>query len=178
MQTLALDGINVVQGEWWRLWSAHLTHYSMSHAAVNALVLFFAGGIVEIRMGTRWLATRLLVVAPLLSIALLLWSPDLVEYRGLSAVCVCLTVVAMISVARDSHQAFAVIALLAIALLLKLIGDAQGASMDLANLPQGVILDWRSHVLGALAGVAIAVQSGLSPNRQIAAASPRRQPSR
>jgi rhomboid family GlyGly-CTERM serine protease len=156
---LALDPIGIVGGEWWRLWSAHLAHYSLSHAMMNALVLWVAGGIVEIRMGSRWLATRLLIGAPLISLVLLLCSPDLLEYRGLSALGVCLTVVAIICVARESPKFHVAIAVLAVALAAKLLGDSQGISLNLGGLPEDVVVDWRAHVVGALAGVCIALFS-------------------
>lgn len=163
-QWLALDREAIRHGEWWRLWTAHLAHFSPQHAAIDALVCFIAGGIVEKRMGSRWIAWALAGIGPLISIGLLLWSPDLVQYRGLSGVAMALTVVAMISIAREYPAYRLAVALLAVVLAVKVVGEALEISIGFAGLPDGVLVEWRAHVLGALVGVAFSCGEISLPN--------------
>lgn len=153
-QWLALDREAIRHGEWWRFWTAHLVHFSPRHAAIDALVCFIAGSIVEKRMGSWWIVWGLAGIGPMISIGLLLWSPDLVQYRGLSGVAMALSVITMISIAREYPSYRLVVGLLAVVLAVKVVGEALGISTGVGGLPDDVVVEWRSHVLGALAGFA------------------------
>lgn len=155
-QWLALDRDAIRHGEWWRLWTSHLVHFSIWHAAVDALVCFIAGSIVEKRMGSRWIARALAGIGPMISIGLLLWSADLVQYRGFSGVAMALTVAAMIGIAREYPSHRLAVVVLAVVLAVKVVVEALGISIGFAGLPDGVFVEWRAHVLGALAGLAFA----------------------
>lgn len=47
LQTLALDGAAVAQGEWWRLLTVTLVHAGLLHLALNMYALYLVGPIVE-----------------------------------------------------------------------------------------------------------------------------------
>ena len=63
------------------------------------------------------------------------------------------------SVARESPQFRFMVATVAFAMALKLWGDSQGVSLDFGGLPEDVVVDWRAHMVGALAGICIALFS-------------------
>jgi rhomboid family GlyGly-CTERM serine protease len=153
-QTFAFERETIEQGQFWRLWSAHLVHFSVQHALIDAAAFFIAGMIVEKKMGVHWVAWVLVVIAPTISLGLRLWSPDLMHYRGMSGLATAMIVVAMISIARNNSASRGVILLLAIAFAFKLVGEAFGVSHGLTGLDAGVVVEWHAHVLGAMTGVA------------------------
>lgn len=151
-QTFAFEREAVEQGQLWRLWTAHLVHFSFRHTFLDAAAFFIAGMIVEKKMGRHWVAWVLVAIAPTISLGLWLWSPELTHYRGMSGLATAMIVVAMINIARNNSSSRLVILLFAVALTFKLIGEAFGVSHGLASLDAGVVVEWRAHVLGAMAG--------------------------
>ena len=149
------------RAEVWRLWTAHLTHFSLQHAVTNALVCVIAGHVVENKIGARSLCAALLLIAPLISIGLLFWSPQLVQYRGLSGITMALTVAAIICLAQKYPSLRVGVALLAVIILAKLLVEVITStttpqpliSVGFAGLPSGVSVEWRVHVLGVFAGL-------------------------
>lgn len=77
------DRAAILHGEWWRLWTGHWVHFSASHLAWNLVVLLVAGIWLE-RLRPGLLARYVLVAAPLLSLGLLVFAPDMAVYGGLS----------------------------------------------------------------------------------------------
>lgn len=59
----ALDRNLVIEGEWWRLFSAPLLHGGLVHLALNGLALFFAGAVFEKVVGRAWFAAIFAVTA-------------------------------------------------------------------------------------------------------------------
>lgn len=81
---LALDREALHAGEFWRLWTGHLVHLDTTHALINlaalaALILVAS----RLRQLPALLASTLLLM-PLLSVVLLLTTPGLQWYVGLS----------------------------------------------------------------------------------------------
>jgi rhomboid family GlyGly-CTERM serine protease len=75
----------VEQGEWWRLWTGNIVHFSASHLGWNLLVLVPAGAWVE-RL-TPWRTRILLLAGPgFIGAMLLAADPTLLRYAGLSGV--------------------------------------------------------------------------------------------
>lgn len=52
----ALDKTLVLDGQWWRLFSAPLLHGGVAHIALNGVALFFAGAVLENVIGRAWFA--------------------------------------------------------------------------------------------------------------------------
>lgn len=154
IQGLALDQEAVRNGELWRLWTAHLVHFSRQHALIDVLVFVIVGVVVEATISRRWVAWAIMAIAPTISLGLFVWSPDLMHYRGMSGLATAMTVMAMIVVARIKPSSRPLLLLLTVAMALKFIGDVGGISPDIAGLPRDVLVEWRAHALGAAAGVA------------------------
>ena len=150
---LALDRNAVLQGELWRLWTGHFVHFSAHHAWVNIVVLTITFTIVERYLGTSKFVIFVLSSVAFISAGLMLWQPALIEYRGLSAIATALTLIALFVMAKQHRAAAIYVVLLAILLSMKLIGEALGFTSVAANLPIGVAVEWRAHVLGAAAGL-------------------------
>ena len=152
IDALALDRQALLQGEIWRLWTGHFDHFSMQHAWLNALVFAITGNIVERYVGRTNFIIGLLLSCALISLALLSWQPNLMQYRGLSAIGTALTVFGLFIVTRQHRAATIYVALFSVLLLAKLLAEVFGISSSAADLTAGVVLEWRAHVLGALCG--------------------------
>ncbi|GAA5525203.1 rhomboid protease GlpG [Microbulbifer aestuariivivens] len=72
-------------GEYWRLWSPVVVHFSLPHALFNALGVWILGRSLEARAGTLPLAVLVLVSAAVSNLAQYFWSPETV-FGGMSGV--------------------------------------------------------------------------------------------
>ncbi len=141
----------ILAGELWRLWTGHLVHFSVQHAVMDGIALFVAG-LMTIRLcgtGRFWL--HFLWIAPMISLGLMWWSPTLLVYRGLSGIAVAVMMLAAIALYKASAPSRPWVAFFCIVMALKTMAEANGFAMTSANLPAGVQVEWRAHVLGALA---------------------------
>lgn len=139
----------------WQLWSGQLLHFGVIHALTDLLTLLIAATIVEAALGRRRTLWLYCAASPFISLATLLTAPDLVAYRGTSALAV-MTGFAAAGVLWRETRLRAPVVLIASAFALKLMGDALGGSTDLAGLPAGIRVAWQAHAAGALIGSAIA----------------------
>lgn len=80
---LQYDRDALLRGEWWRVLSGHLAHFSTNHLAWDVGVLLVLGGMCEAESRGRTLAA-LLVSSLGITAALWWWQPGLTIYRGLS----------------------------------------------------------------------------------------------
>ena len=100
---LELDPDAVRRGEWWRLLSGHLTHFSTDHL-LWCVLAFFGLGVAAERFGrTRTLAC-IYASAIAISIATLYALPDLSAYRGLSGITSALFGLLAVTIGRDAFQ--------------------------------------------------------------------------
>lgn len=80
---LVYDRQSILAGEWWRLGSAPLVHFSASHLGWNILVLGTAGWVIETgEYGHLWLVCALAALIP--GTVYILGAPELAVYGGLS----------------------------------------------------------------------------------------------
>lgn len=143
-------------GQFWRLWTGHLVHFSMQHALADALVLLAAGAIVERENGRRRWLLALALCTPLISAALLFATPALTYYRGASAIAVLAIVLACQAYWRSNPRSRPLVALIGLALAAKTMGEALGYSLGAAGLPDDVAVAWQAHAFGAMAALATA----------------------
>lgn len=81
---LVLDRAAVASGQLWRLWSSHLLHLDLGHAAINlAALAILAALAARMRLLPRLLGTSLLLM-PAIAAGLLALAPGLDWYAGLS----------------------------------------------------------------------------------------------
>jgi len=79
---LVFDKEAIAAGEWWRLWSAHLTHSKYSQLLMNSGIIAVMGLLIG-RFTTIWhMLLSLLVAMPIITGVLLVVMPGLMLYRG------------------------------------------------------------------------------------------------
>jgi len=79
---LAFEKEAIAHGEWWRLWTAHFTHFNYSQLIINSAVLAITGLIAGHYAKIWQLTLSLLAAMPIMTGLLLLTSPHLIFYRG------------------------------------------------------------------------------------------------
>ena len=159
---LEFDRHAILAGQVWRLWTGHLVHYSVQHALIDLATALVAALIAAQSFGARRVLCALAPGAPFISIGLLLIAPDCAYYRGASGLAVLLAVMAGAGLWRQARgnqlaMVHAALALLAVALAVKIAAEAHGFSLGGADLPPDVMVGWQAHLLGTMAGVAVAL---------------------
>lgn len=152
VEQLSCDRHAILQGELWRLWTGHVTHFSLRHALIDSATLLLIGAITEAEFGSRRIALALLVGAPLISIGILLAAPGLSDYRGASSIAVMLATAIGASWWRSRPTCRAVLGALALGLVTKIGFDAIGMPTTLTDLPEQVQVAWQGHLLGGALG--------------------------
>ena len=82
-QMMVFDRTAIIHGEFWRLISGHLYHYSSAHLWSNVLPLVVVGAWIE-KKSRQWFAVGCLLIALACGASLFLFRPDMVRYGGLS----------------------------------------------------------------------------------------------
>lgn len=82
-EALQFDRTAVAAGQWWRLVTAHLTHFDLNHLLWDVGVLLVLGTLCE-RQSGRHSAAALAVAAPAITSLVWLCQPQFETYRGLS----------------------------------------------------------------------------------------------
>jgi rhomboid family GlyGly-CTERM serine protease len=88
---LLLDREALATGQFWRLWSGHWLHFSASHLVWNLVVLLTAGTCLE-RLRPGLLLRHVVIAAPLIGVAIMIFEPALRSYGGLSGLATAVTV--------------------------------------------------------------------------------------
>jgi rhomboid family GlyGly-CTERM serine protease len=152
IEPLRGDRHTILQGEWWRLWTAHLVHFSPRHALIDAATLLLIGTMAESIFGWRRIALFLLIGAPLISSGILLVSPTLLDYRSASAIAILLATMVGLSLWQSRPSSRLTLSILATCLLAKISFDAIGISLTLTDLPDQVRIAWQAHLLAIALG--------------------------
>lgn len=82
---LQLERTAIAAGEFWRLITGHLTHWTASHLGWDLAAFALLGTLIE-RRSRRLLVATLATSALAISAAVWFFEPDLATYRGLSGV--------------------------------------------------------------------------------------------
>ena len=82
-QWLQLDFAAVGGGQWWRIWTGHLTHYDGQHLFWDLLMFAVLGAACE-RKHPRLFAPLIALMSVAISGAIACWCPEISVYRGLS----------------------------------------------------------------------------------------------
>jgi rhomboid family GlyGly-CTERM serine protease len=138
-------------GQFWRLWTGHLVHFSVQHATFDIIAMFFLCKMAEREVGTYVLSWALLVSAPMISIILCLTVPNLMFYRGLSGLTVFVGVAVGISLWRRAPRLHAVLTLLGSMFIGKFLFDVAQFSV-LSSVPSGIRIVWQAHAIGGILG--------------------------
>jgi rhomboid family GlyGly-CTERM serine protease len=154
--TFELSRRGVADGEFWRLLTGHLCHYSLYHFAVDAGTLLALGWIVESRRGARRWGLLAASSAIAISLAFIWAEPQLDVYRGLSGIdCAAFAAALALKIERHRAPALALAAVFAAKLAYEqLTGRFLFPSADLGEMGLPVLT---AHTVGALTGFASAI---------------------
>jgi len=89
---LELDRSAFLQAQLWRVWTGHLVHYDHVHLFWDLAVLLLLGSLLECGLsgltpvGRRSLGQVLAISGAAISVAVLIFQPQLTRYRGLSGI--------------------------------------------------------------------------------------------
>ncbi len=151
---LAFDRAALEQGQYWRLWSGHLPHFSGSHLLADSAVIVVTGLLLRQALKTLFLAGALLAM-PLISAGFWWLIPELAQYRGSSAIGAMLWTLAGCMTAqtgqRDVPRRWLGWQFLLLAL--KIAQEALSLLPSPAALGEDVGLLWQAHLFGAAAGL-------------------------
>lgn len=159
-----------LDGQWWRVLTGHLTHWSADHLAWDLFMFVVLGFLLECRGRARYL-TLLGASAVTVSVAVFWLQPDIVTYRGLSGVDTALFVAVCLEMLRDARRNIkaadassrdraisACAVLLLAALVAKTIYEyTTGETLFVACAEAGFTPLALSHLAGAIAAVATAL---------------------
>ncbi len=147
---LRYDRTAILNGEWWRLLTAHLLHLGWSHLLMNLAGLGLVWALVGDSLSNRNWLIILLADALITGLALLIFNPQLGWYVGLSGVLHGLLVAGIIADVRCGHHAML---LLLAALVFKLGWEQLAGPLPGSESTAGgtVIVD--AHLYGALGGL-------------------------
>jgi rhomboid family GlyGly-CTERM serine protease len=151
----------VYQGEIWRLWTGHLTHFGRAHAVGDIAAFAVWAAALELGWNRRMLAQSLLGAGLLVAALVLATSPSAIEYRGLSAID-CALVAELITLgvadARQRRRPVLLFALTlwAAGLVAKTVFELlQGHAVLAPDLGHGVALLPTAHIFGITAGIVL-----------------------
>ena len=82
---LTYDRSAIADGQLWRLFTGHLTHWNLDHLLWDVLAFFALGALIEQRSRRTFLAALGLSTVAI-SATLMVGQPALIEYRGLSGI--------------------------------------------------------------------------------------------
>jgi rhomboid family GlyGly-CTERM serine protease len=154
----------LAQGQLWRLWTAHVVHFSASHVLWSGLVWFVAGAWMEREDGRSWL-WLVLAGAPLVTMAALLGDAEMARYGGLSGLACAPLVWAGCRMSRGDDQGgqrvagAAIFALLALKVLAEMTGGGAVLSRFGESVGEVRPAPW-AHLGGILIGAGLAMRSG------------------
>ncbi|WGL15940.1 rhomboid family intramembrane serine protease [Microbulbifer bruguierae] len=86
---------HLARGEYWRLWTPAIVHFSLPHALFNSLGIWIVGRSLEARAGSVLFALLVLVCAPVANLAQYYWAPQNL-FGGMSGVVYGLVAVAFV----------------------------------------------------------------------------------
>lgn len=133
----------------WRLWTAHAVHVGWIHWAFNSIALMCLPYILP--LSWRWMVTVFMIVAPLSSILIYAYCPQVQAYAGLSGVLHGLYVLAAIS-NWSRERLFATVLLLVLAC--KLIYEAICGDVGTAELIGQPVLT-AVHDMGVIGAIGL-----------------------
>ena len=150
--SLALNRETLMAGNFWQLWTGHLVHFSAEHAVLDVVTLFLVTVIAEREMGRLKTGVALLIGAPLISIGMLLMAPNLMVYKGSSALAALIGFAVGSLIWRRNPHLRTALGCLGLVAITKTILDATGWSPGFTSLPTGVQVAWQAHVIACAIG--------------------------
>ena len=161
---LQYDRNAITLGQHWRLMTGHLVHWGWRHLAGDISALILLCWAIRPRGGWKVILTAL-GGAVAIALAIMIFDPGTVIYRGMSGVNYGLLAWAVLArLAASSGRTAACYAALLAALAAKVLGDVAAPGLvPNVGLPEGIALTGMSHVAGFYAAVLIWILHRLPP---------------
>lgn len=137
-------------GQLWRLWTAHLVHFSPWHAAIDIAVLFIIATLAEQMVGSRRVLIAAGAGAPVIALGLYLLVPEMTVYRGSSALSYLLGTLLAVAWWRLQARLRPLIALAVLGVGVKLLLDVLAPAAATISLPEGIRVAWQAHLLAVM----------------------------
>lgn len=142
------------------LWTAHLAHWSTGHFLWDALMFAALGVFAQRRYGLN-VCAAFLCAAPLITLGVARWSPELTSYRGLSGLDTLLFVFVCVRLLCDAKQ-MPGLRIASVLLMTGLAGKtfyetATGGALFAQDLGPGVVAAPVAHLVGGALGLMIAL---------------------
>jgi rhomboid family GlyGly-CTERM serine protease len=154
---LEFDRVAIASGQFYRLLTGHLAHWSFDHLLWDVVMFATLGAFLE--RSSRWLLLAVLAAAaPAVSAAIWLLQPDMLVYRGLSGVDSALfaaaLVILLIDAVRSGHKRLtAVVGLLALGFAAKVGFEmSTGITLFVDSQNAGFTPLPLAHAVGAASG--------------------------
>lgn len=152
---LIYDRTAIADGEWWRLLSGNLVHYSALHFVYNVAAVLVAGTLVELRGYSRlWLVC--LVAAAAIGVAIYAMNPEMRYFGGLSGVATAVIVYLCLNGLTETGAwrtlCLMTLALVSVKIAAEVIFDA---SLMTYGEPQSFVPVPLSHAVGAIAALLV-----------------------
>jgi len=146
-----------MHGEWWRLWTAHFTHFKHSQLLINGSIMAVMGMIAG-RFAKIWQLLLCFIIAmPIITGLLLLTSPHLLFYRGACGITAMMWMIATWFLIVESKP-FSLGCWLGIVFLLLFIAKAGLEGLLLlspsAHHSSSLNITWLIQFFGAMVGLA------------------------
>jgi len=148
----------IMTGEWWRLWSGHLTHYTLSQLIADSTLVALLGFVLKPFIRPRQLTAAIIAVLPLLSLLLLWLVPEINIYRGASGLAAMLWLMVglqLITSADVGSSLFWIGLLFILLLVAKVAGEALALFSAISDLPAGIVVAWQVHLFGMVMGLIV-----------------------
>ncbi len=174
-EVLQLERTAIAAGEFWRLVTGHLTHWTADHLGWDLAAFVLLGTLVE-RRSRRLLVAALATSALAISVGVMIFRPDLATYRGLSgidsalfAAAVATQVLDGISVRSPSQVLIAIAA--GIAFVAKLSFEITAAAPLFVAASAAFVPVPLAHLIGGVVGLIVSLPySSSAKAAQVAAA--------
>jgi rhomboid family GlyGly-CTERM serine protease len=154
-QFCVFDREAALHGQWWRLITCHLVHFSHSHLLFDIIVFLLAGVLIESK-SRRLFAALLATSAVAIGTALLLFAPHMQFYGGLSGIATTLLFFVALPYASQPNPRRVWGFVVCAAILLKLALEASGQAPLFARFDSpSVQVAPLSHAVGILVAIAI-----------------------
>ncbi len=138
-------------GPWWQVFTCHFTHWTYEQLAWDAIAFLALGAACARRHRAAFCAT-LLASAALVPLAVLVFAPEVIAYRGLSGLDSALFVLAAAGRCRISRRDAGVPIVLLIAFIAKIVFEMQTGATVFAGSVAPVPV---AHIAGAVAALLV-----------------------
>lgn len=148
---LRFDREAIATGQWWRIFTSHLTHLSLNHLLLNVAALALAAYVASPDTPVRVQLVQWCWLFLVTGGGLWLFAPDLHYYVGLSGA---LHGAMIIAIAPSPYYSLRVRLIVIAVITVKVIWEQTGFYDDMANAGMiGGRTEARAHLFGAIAGL-------------------------